>query len=1052
MIKLKRLALVALLVSSLGSFSQAPDWENQSILGRNKLPGRATFVAFRNYENALNNRFEKSQNYQSLNGKWDFNWVKEPNERPVDFYKDSYSTSSWDKIKVPANWQMEGYGVPIYTNVRYPFKKDPPRVTSTDDPKYTSYKHRNPVGSYKRTFTLPKNWDGREVFLHFDGVKSAMYVWVNGKKVGYSQGSMTPAEFNITSFLKKGSNSLAVEVYRWSDGSYLEDQDMWRLSGIYRDVYLFATPKYRIKDFKVNTKLDKDFKNATLEVITKLENHDNKPKEDYTVEISLLDAQGKFVEREVLHKRGRAYIHPKGEPIFTLSSFIDSPKLWSAEEPNLYKLVLTLRNAKGGVEEIITSDIGFRDVRIDDGQLKVNGKPIYVKGVNRHEHDPDFGRAVPRERMVQDIELMKKHNVNTVRTSHYPNHPYFYELCDKYGIYVIDEANIESHDQQYDPKETFANNPDWVAAHVDRVVSVVQRDKNHPSVILWSMGNEAGTGVAMDQARYEALKLDQTRPIHYERSYTATSTDIIAMMYSRIHELVNYAEGRQGSFGNRPLGDYANEVNRRRPFIMCEYAHAMGNSLGNLQEYWDVMEKYKHLQGGSIWDWVDQGLRAKDEDGNEYYKYGGDFGDYPNDKDFCANGLVSPDRVPNPHFYEMSKVYQNIDILDKGIDKGHIAIVNKNIFISTAEYDFVWELTEDGKKIQGGTLKFAPLAAGRERSNNIPLKKFNKKAGSVYYIKVSAQLNQDKLWAKKGHVMAWDQFKLKHDNEDFVLSDKGTAKVTVKDGGATLKAGDITYKINKLGSIISMQKSGDELLDSPSMPNFWRVPTSNDKGNGRPKRDKFWKEVQWELESFQDNSADGELTYQLKAKSNAKVQYRITYTLLNSGLLEVATAIDAADAGVSELPRFGVQLKLKNGLDKVQWFGRGEHETYWDRKTGGAFGTYSRALAKMNYPYLMPQENGNRSDNRWMSLTNEDGNGIKVYANQGFDFSAWPYTMENLEAAQHINEVKPADYTSLNIDYKQMGVGGDDSWGAWTHAEYRLHERKYAHKFVIEIK
>lgn len=1057
MTRLKFSVLFAVLLCTVTLSAQQHDWENQLVIGKNKLPAHASFIPFRTVKNALNEVPEKSKNYQTLNGQWDFNWVKHPDERPIDFYKTSYSTSDWDKIKVPANWQLEGYGTPIYVNTRYPFKKDAPRVMSEPDKEYTAYKYRNPVGSYKRNFTVPQDWDGREVFLHFDGVKSAMYVWVNGQKVGYSQGSMTPAEFNITQYLNKGKNSIAVEVYRWSDGSYLECQDMWRLSGIYRDVYLYTTPDYHIRDFKVNTKLYNQYQNAELEVTAYLENLGKENKKNYSLEMSLFDANGNYVNSEILEKRSRQLIFPQAKPVFRLSSFVNNPKLWSAEEPNLYKLLLTLKNENGKVEEVISTEIGFREVKIEDGQLKVNGKAIYIKGVNRHEHDPDFGRAVPRSRMVQDIKLMKQHNVNTVRTCHYPNNPYFYKLCDQYGIYVIDEANIESHGQGYDAAETFANKPEWVEAHVDRVRSMVERDKNHPSVIIWSLGNEAGHGVGIDAAHECANTIDPSRPVHYERSLTAKSTDIIAVMYERIEKLILYAQGKTGSFGNEGEGVFPNEVNRRRPFIMCEYAHAMGNSLGNFQDYWDAIEKYKYLQGGSIWDWVDQGLRAKDDDGNEYYKYGGDYGDFPNDKDFCANGLVSPDRVPNPHFYEMSKVYQNIDFLNKNINQGNIAIYNKNIFISTQEYDFVFELTENGKVIQSGKLNISPIFAGEKYSVHLPFKQFEKKAEAVYYAKISAVLNTDKSWAKKGHVMAWDQFKL--DNKNEAMSEEVTGKalkVKKDDDKLTISGDDFSFSFNKkYGNLISIERDGDELLESPSKPNLWRVPTSNDKGNGMPDRDKFWKTVSFKVISVEEtklSNKEYKLSFKLVAEQNSAVKYAIDYTVGANGTVKIETSIDATESKETEMPRFGMQFKLTDALQHVKWFGRGEHETYWDRKTCGEFGEYTKTVDKMNYSYLMPQENGNRSDNRWMLLTNNDGEGLKVFSNSLFDFSVWPYTMENLEKAQHKNEVKKADYITLNIDYKQMGVGGDDSWGAWTHREYRLHEKIYHHTFILQVK
>jgi beta-galactosidase len=1056
MTKIKRMLVFVFCLLVFSPIAKNHDWENINVIGKNKLPARATFVPFKSFDNAMNNDFKKSAFYQSLNGKWDFNWVKHPDERPVDFYKNSYSTSSWDKIEVPSNWQLKGYGVPIYINTRYPFKKDPPYVMSEPDETYTTHEYRNPVGSYKRTFTIPQDWAEKEVFLHFDGVKSAMYVWINGEKVGYSQGSMTPAEFNVTKYLKKGNNSLAVEVYRWSDGSYFECQDMWRLSGIYRDVYLFATPKYHIRDFHVNTKLDKDYKNANLEVVTYMENLDMVAKKHYSIEMSLYDSKGKFIENQVLQKRSRPYIYPAGKPIFRLSSFITNPKKWTAETPNLYKLVLTVKNDKGAIEEVVTSDIGFRDVRIEDGQLKVNGKSIYVKGVNRHEHDPDFGRAIPRERMLQDILIMKKHNINTVRTCHYPNHPYFYKLCNQYGIYVIDEANLESHGQGYKPSETFANNPAWQLPHTDRIMSMIHRDKNHPSVIVWSLGNEAGTGVCMDNARDEASKLDPSRPIHYERALGQTLTDIVCVMYENIWKLDRYAKGKELSFGQDGDGYIPANPNRRRPYILCEYAHAMGNSLGNFQDYWDLIESEKHLQGGCIWDFVDQGLRAKDDNGIEYYKYGGDFGDYPNDADFCCNGLVNPDRKPNPHFWEMAKVYENIDIIDKGIDNGDISIKNKYTFISTADFDFAWELTEDGKVIQSGKMEVAPIVAGAQKAYKLPFKEFSKKQGAAYYVKVTTSLNRDKSWAKKGHVMAWDQFKLTNKDEQFVEKVTGS-KLKVEDGDDEfiISSKGFSFEFDKKNaSILSMEKDGEELLEKPTKVNFWRVPNSNDKGNGRPERDKFWKSIHLKVIDYKTeriSKLEQKVVFNTVAKEDEQIKLCLTYIVKANATIDVQAEMDASKAKQTPMPRFGIQFKLVNNFQNVEWFGR-SGETYWDRKTSGEFGLHTKTLTKMNFAYIMPQEVGNRSDNRWMSLTNSKGKGVKVISNQKFDFSVWPFSMENLEEAKHSNEIEKADYTTLNIDYRQMGVGGDDSWGASTHKKYTLYQGVYKYDFRLELR
>ncbi len=712
------------------------DWENSRIFGINKEPAHATLIPFGSKK--LISRNSKELTYiKSLNGIWKFNWVKIPSDRPKDFYKVNFDSSNWKEIDVPSNWQMRGYGIPIYTNVKYPYSINTKDIPSIDH-------NYNPVGSYLRFFNIPSKWKGREIFIHFGGVKSAFYIWINGNKVGYSQGSMTPAEFNITKFLKKENNILAVEVYRWSDGSYLEDQDMWRFSGIYREVYLFSTPKVHIRDFFARCELDENYEDALLKVRINISNYGENDVDQFNVEIALIDAEQQIIGPEILMSKTFS-IKSHSEYIIELQAEIQNPKKWTGETPNLYDLILQLKDSNNDTIEVEHCKIGFRKVEINNnGSLLINGKSIILKGVNRHEHDPDEGRAIPYTRMVQDIILMKQNNINAVRTCHYPNHPKWYELCDEYGIYVVDECNLESHELR---EILPGNDPEWTDACVDRMVSMVERDKNHPCVIIWSLGNEAGIGTNFREMKSATIKIDDTRPIHYEGDYNHDIPDMKSFMYLSPKNLERKAKS-------------ALKRGKLKAVVLCEYAHAMGNSLGNFQEFMDVFEKYDNCIGGFIWDFIDQGLRKVSEDGKEFWAYGGDFGDEPNDRNFCINGIVMPDRKPNPALYEVKKVYQNIDVLPVNLLEGEIKIHNKYNFIHIDFVEIKWEVTANGAKIQEGFLDRFQVEPGRLKGVRVPFKIPKIISNTEYHLKIIFLLAKDSLWAKKGHILAWDQFRI----------------------------------------------------------------------------------------------------------------------------------------------------------------------------------------------------------------------------------------------------------------------------------------------------
>ncbi len=1033
---------------------QVNDWENPEMVGQNKEPGHSTLLPFDNAESALRGSKLDSPNYKSLNGKWKFNWVIKPDQRPVDFYKTGFDDSGWDRIDVPSNWEMRGFGRPIYINAGYPFPKNPPYI----DHDY------NPVGSYRKTFSIPKQWKDRQIFIHFDGVMSAFYLWVNGKKVGYSQDSMTPAEFNITKYLRKGENVVAAEVYRWCDGSYLEDQDTWRLSGIYRDVYLFSAPRLHLRDFFVQSDLDENYKNAKLTATAKVKNYSNKTIKTADIELKLIDADGKQV---VLSKAGlNEPIKAGEEKEIVLQADVQNPKKWSAEQPNLYIALLTLKDSKGNVLEVLRCNFGFRKVEIKDGQLLVNGKAIYIKGVDRHEHDPDHGRAIPYWRMVEDIRLLKQNNLNTVRTSHYPDSPVWYDLCDKYGIYLIDEANIESHGMGHH-ENPIANDPLWKQAHLERVQRMVERDKNHPSIIIWSLGNEAGDGTNFEAASAWAHERDSTRLVQYEPAREKPYTDIVCPMYSSISYIRRYARSEP-----------------HRPLIMCEYAHAMGNSVGNLQDYWDTIEEYKSLQGGCIWDWADQGLRKKDDKGRMFWAYGGDYGEKKHDGNFCCNGIVMPDRTPNPSLYEVKKVYQNIKVepvdtnglskdmitvLQRRIDPQNIQnieweplaskvkITNKYSFISLDFADISFEVTADGVVIQKGTLPKMSLAAGQSKEIQIPLQKPSIKKGVEYYLKVVFSLADNELWADKGHIVAWDQFKLPWHAEPDVMDINSIPQIAFDDkaDAVLVKGKDFSVKIGKAsGAIESFVAGGKELIVKGTTPNFWRVPTDNDNGNKMPERQGIWKDAAKnrkleQVTAEQPKPGVVKVTAEYTIPVGDGSQHTTVYTIYGSGDISIENSIEPKGRELPDLLRFGMQMAIGGEYNKMSWLGRGPHETYWDRKTGAAVGLYDGTVEENIHTYVRPQENGNKSDVRWVLFANDSGEGLLAIGQPLIDVSAWPYSMEDLEQAKHINELPRRDFITLNIDYKQMGVGGDNSWGARTHREYTLPAKPYSYKFTL---
>jgi len=1004
--------------------NQIPDWENSKIFNKNKEPAHSTLISYDSLENSKKNR-EESQYYKSLNGIWKFNWVEKPSDRPVNFYDVNYEIQDWAEIDVPSNWQMRGYGIPIYTNVKYPYSINIEKIPNIDH-------NYNPVGSYRRNFEIPLNWKGREVFIHFAGVKSAFYIWINGEKVGYSQGSMTPAEFNITKYLKIGINVLAVEVYRWSDGSYLEDQDMWRFSGIFREVFLFSTPKIHIRDFFARCKLDENYEHAILKVKVKVVNYEKEDVKQNRVEISLLDDDKQFVESEILMSETFT-VKSKAEHSLELHATIQNPRKWTGETPYLYNLILKLKSSKNEITEVEHCKIGFRMIEIDEkGSFLINGKSIIFKGVNRHEHDPDHGRAIPYNRMIEDIILMKRNNINAVRTSHYPNHPKWYDLCDKYGIYVVDECNLESHGLRNTLPKSL---PEWTKACVDRMVSMVKRDKNHPSVVIWSLGNEAGMGNNFKIMKEETLKIDTSRPIHYEGDYSQEIVDIISGIRVKLSSI--------------------------KPYILCEYAHAMGNSLGNFQEFMDVFEKYLNAIGGFIWDFIDQGLRKISDKGEEFWAYGGDYGDEPNDSNFCINGIVLPDRKPNPALFEVKKVYQNIKVYPVNLIEGSVLIHNKFDFISLEDIKINWDLTANGIIIQNGSVENLEIKSGEQKETIIQFLKPNLESNTEYHLKIISSLKNSVLWAEKGHILAWDQFKVPYSTvkESGKLEDFPELVIDDLKESYEISGEEFKLRIGKTTGVLeSYIFKNIKLLNSPLIPNFWRAPTDNDLGlidfaeQSAPSFDFSWKDTS-------KNRIIKDITYErvnnyiikilvLFTIDKSEQDLSIQYTIYGDGSIIVKNSIRPS----INMGRFGMQLTIPNKYNQLTWFGNGPHETMLDRKTSGALGIYTGKVDELIHNYIKPQENGNRTDVRWAALTNEEDFGLFVSDIGGthLSISAWPYSLEDLELANHTYDLPKREFITLNIDYKQCGIGGDVPAMAMLHKKYKLKSNEdYSYTFRI---
>ncbi len=1025
-----------LLLLTLSSFAQTQnDWENPQLTGINNEPPHASFLPYDTEEAALKNDWSASPWSILLNGTWKFNWSENPEKRPEDFYLDSFDVSGWKNMQVPSTIEIQGYGYPVYVNWGYEFthlmKPDPPHVPH----------EYNPVGSYRRGFTIPENWNGREVFLRFGAVKSFMYVYLNGQRIGMGKDGKTPVEFNITKYLRKGNNTLGVEVFRWSDGTYLECQDMWRMSGINRDVFVYSTPKTRIRDFWAVGDLTDNYANGLLKLSIIVTN--SKQMEDGGWKITSSLYESKTSTAPMFSETFPVSLNSGVEDTVYFERKINAPRKWSAELPNLYHLVLILKDSKGKILESTGCRIGFRTSEVKDGLFLVNGKPVRLKGVNRHEADPVTGHWISKERMIEDIKLMKEANINTVRTAHYPDDPYWYELCDEYGLYVIDEANVESHGMGYNPDRTLGNNPDWMKAHLDRTIRMFERDKNHPSVIIWSLGNEGGNGCNF-VATYDWLKnRDKSRPTQYERAEQASNTDIFCPMYWGIEDLLWYGYTKQF-----------------RPLIMCEYAHAMGNSTGNMQDYWDVIEKYPQLQGGCIWDWVDQGLYAKDSLGREYWKYGGDYGppNVPSDGNFMCNGLIFPDRKTHPGYQEVKKVYQYVKFIPADLSALSFEILNKYDFYDLTGTVIEYELIANGKPLYKGTIPAFTLDPKQKKSLYVTMRKITIAPATEYFLNLIMKTTAPQGLLPAGHILASEQFLIPWGGkpEEAGLKVDGQLTKSASDQSIDITGKNFSLRFDrKAGTIASFRFNGTELITKGPLPNFRRAPTDNDIGNRMYDRCKVWFEASENRTvsstALEDKDGQIKITVHYSFPGSATTE-SVTYSVNPAGEIKVTSTLKPSGEKLPELPRFGLNMQINGGFGNVTWYGRGPWENYWDRNTSAFVGHYESTVDEQFTPYVRPQENGYKTDVRWITLDNGK-TGIRFTGDPLICFSALPYTYDDMkgfkQCCKHLNDLPKNNFIDLNIDYKQMGVGGDDSWGARTHKEYTLPAMEYTYSFTM---
>lgn len=1046
--------ILVLMIGALSLAAQKPEWDNPAIIHVGTERPHATMMTYPSAELAKTGDRTASPWFKLLNGNWKFHGSLRPAERPMDFYRPDFSDASWGSMPVPASWQMHGFDIPIYTNIIYPWPQDP---KGPPTPPYDF----NPVGSYRLQFTVPPGWEGRHVVLHFDGVDSAFYAWLNGTKLGYHEDSRTPAEFDLTPHLKAGTNLLAVEVYRFGDGAFLEDQDMWRMSGIFRDVYLWSTADQHLRDFEVHTDLDSQYRDSTLTVKAAISNAAARPGR-VALTANLMDADGAAVGQPITKT---VDVGAKGELSVDLSESVSNPQKWTAETPYLYQLLLTLKDISGNTIEVVPVNVGFRKIEIRGGRFLVNGKPVLIKGVNRHEHDENTAKYIPLATMVRDIRLMKQFNVNAVRTSHYPNDPAWYDLADRYGLYVMDEANLECHHYGNDVQNRLTNDPAWQPAYLDRQQSMVERDKNHPSVVFWSLGNESGDGQNAAAVYQWTKHRDPSRPFHYEGStrHGGSNSDINSFMYPSPDDVKKHA-------AERP----------EMPLILCEYSHAMGNSSGGLKEYWDVFNSGTNAQGAFVWDWVDQGIRLQvpaeyrqNTPNATFFAYGGwweDKNGIRNDNDFNNNGLVAADRTPHPGLWAIKYVYRNLSVLPVDLKSGKVRV--KNGFFFTNAKDIAegrWEIKSGTRTVASGRFPELDLAPGTEKEYQLPFASITPEPGAEYFLNTSFVLKQETAWAAKGHEIAWDQFALPISIPPNRFQPSRTPKLEITDGSdfATLEGPEFSLRFDKKNGLMESYRFRNvDLLQRGPRPDFWRAPTNNDRGawkvvQNRAKNDKsadifLWKDAGplWQVSNVavrkvSDSSANVTVSASLPSVG---ATYEMTYTIYGSGDVLVDCHYKPGSGNLAMMPRFGTELLAAPGLENITWYGRGPKETMIDRNFE-RIGVYRSTVDDEWVEYMRPQENGNKTDVRWMALTNPQGVGLLAVGAQPLSVQVKHYPKEEMERSAYTFQMVRHPETYVNLDWKQMGAGGIDSWTlhAYPMEQYRIPagvERSYRYRLT----
>jgi beta-galactosidase/beta-glucuronidase len=1021
---MKQLIITFASILFLGTFSlaQQNNWENPAVLERNQLEPHVPLIPFQTVEEAIHKEEQSSSFYASLNGTWKFNWSETPEEAPANFFQTGYNVSNWDDLEVPSNWQMKGYGKAMYVGWG-----NPPAFENYSPPDVPD--DYNPVGCYVRNFTVPDNWNDRPVYLHFESVKSAFYVWINGEKVGYNQGSMTPAEFDITQYLQDGENTIAVKVFRYSDGTYMEDQDMQRLSGIYRDVYLYSPSGIHIQDLAVNTDLDERYRNAILSFNATVRNT-TPGSGACRIRAHLIDPAGHKVFTSPLTSE-MAQLKAGQMQEIKLQQKVYDPKKWSAEKPHLYKLALELTDAEGNVMETVSETIGFREVEVANGAMLVNGKKVKFNGVNRHSWHPVLGQALTTGVMEKDLRLLKQFNINLVRTSHYPPDHEFLDLADQYGMYVVDEAN-----QEATPRE-LAGNPEWREAFVDRGRRMVARDKNHPGIVFWSAGNEGGFGDNV------AALIEESRPLDPSERLWMYGENIDRESFPPEDELrdPDYEEITGPRYPNPNEVSNISKYNDPRPSFLDEYAHAMGNALSNFQGFWDVMNNHDRLIGGAIWDWVNQGIKRKTDEGITYYDYGS--------SPFCANGILNSDRTPQPEIWQVKKTAQPVKVFPVDLSKGVVRIQNNYNFSSLKHLETKWELVADGQTLQQGELEL-DIPAGASKTVSLPLDQPDTEPGTEYWLNVDFTLDKNARWAEKGHLVAWDQFEVPFETGKAPLINKGQMarlSFTEEDGSYLIEGDQFSYTFSNDKGLTSIQFNGREMLERGPRLDVWARILNNWSNKTPPEE---WDNAG--LDSLENSIEDVSVTntsdrsVTLQVEEIASTPHRghfeciYKYTIMGSGDMKMDVQVTPQGDLPETLPKMGVNMQLKDSYDHFSWYGRGPAETYPKRKTAARMGVWSGSVQDQYYPFIVPQEHGNKSDVRWSSLTDRNGNGLFVTGTSCYNVSVSRYDSDNLTKANYTHELKEQDHVNLDLDHDISGVDA---------RYYRVENKPYEFSFVL---